>query len=149
MSGLNLNAIVSKAITPVHPLEDIELFLSDGQRTDDEGRISPAYKPSIPLKAQIQTAGDTGLRHSGMAGTSVYQLDIWIDGKAKGVDRITGVGGDMVHARGRWWLVTAVTANFTQVGWVCLRVTLQLAPPMGITDFYDVADVYGMENIYV
>jgi hypothetical protein len=115
-------------------MEEIELYLSDGGITDDAGRVIPAYKPPILLKAQIQTAGDKALKHNMMTGESTYQLDIWIDGTAKGVDRITGTGGDMIKARGRWWLVTGVTTDFTNVGWVCLRMTLQLEPPLGIDD---------------
>jgi hypothetical protein len=146
---MNLNNIVSKALTSVHPLEEIELYICKGQTTNENGRITPAYESAVILKAQIQTASETALRFEGMSGVSAYQLEVWIDGSAKGIDRITETGGDMIHARGRWWKVTAIPGNFANVGWVCFRITMQLNAPEGIVNFYDSDDVYGVENVYL
>ena len=45
-------------------------------------------------------------------------------------------GGDMFQrGDGIWWLITAVPDNFSRVGWICVRATLQVNAPEGIIDF--------------
>jgi hypothetical protein len=129
---MNLNNIVSEAIAVIHPKEPIELYLCTGRSISEDGAATPSYAEPISLMSQIQDADVSELRHEELTGVSSSQLDIWIDGTAKGIDRITGTGGDMLRARGRWWLVTAMTNDFSNVGWVCLRVTMQLTEPEGI-----------------
>lgn len=50
-------------------------------------------------------------------------------------------GGDMFQrADGSWWLITAITDNFSSVGWVNVRAALQVNPPQNIIpvpNFYE------------
>lgn len=136
MNGLNLHALVRPMIAAVHPEETVTLYQAHGQ-TNVAGKITPLYAAPRPVQAQVQNVGDAALAHADRVGQNDITRHMYLfatpgDAPA-GVVRPLARGGDMIQrgpaAGGTWWLVTAVPEDFAQVGWVCVRVTLQVKAP--------------------
>lgn len=134
MNGINLHDAVRAAITRVHPDETVVLYQSDGF-TNVKGRIVPKYLPPQTAEAQIQSAGDAALYHADRAGMNQTTVRAYLYAHRSaavplGVVRPLGRTGDLFRrADGTWWLIDAVTENFTGAGWVQVRATMQETPP--------------------
>lgn len=138
MSGINLHAVVRQAITTVHPDETVSLYFNVGQ-TNNWGEVTPIYEGPYQVQAQIQSESDSALFHSGNVGMNTetvrayfYQSDV---SPICDLSRFKERGGDMFQrADGSWWLITALPENFSSVGWILTRATLQVNPPQNIRE---------------
>lgn len=130
---VNVNTLASRTLAGcgVHPYADVDLYICTGQE-NIKGTVTAVYDGPHTIKAQVQSISDAALKHDRLSGDNAIARNIWLDGTAKGVDRITETGGDMVKYKGRCWLITALPHDFTQVGWVCATVTMQIKPPAGV-----------------
>lgn len=136
MGGLNLHDIVRGAITAVHPDETVQLYFNVGQN-NDWGEVTPIYEGPYEVQAQIQSESDSALFHSERAGMNTetvkayfYQSDT---SPISDLSRFKERGGDMFQrADGSWWLITAIPDNFSDVGWISTRATLQVNAPQNI-----------------
>ena len=151
MTGLNLHALVRTAITAVYPDEHVTLYRSVGQ-DHAQGRLLPLYAPPVALRAQVQSAGAGALGHRDGTGHSEISRHMYVwaspDTPPAQVLRPLARGGDLLRrssAQGHtWWLVTAVTEDFSAAagagpaaaghdnarwGWVLVVCTLQHKVP--------------------
>ena len=139
--ALNLHKIVRSSITLNHPDEKLLHIRSTGQtESDDEGKVSPKYKEEEVL-GQVQSEGDASLFHANMANQNAIVRRIYLYSSSSALTQPSGIfrplarNGDLFRREdGTWWLVVAVEDNFSDVGWVSVRVVLQENPPEGYED---------------
>lgn len=133
MNGINLHHVVRTAITTVHPDETILWYQNKGA-TNVGGILKPSYAEPISLVAQVQSESDASLMHANRADMNTETVKIYLYWDAQtnplNLDRFTAKGGDIFkRADGTFWLVTALTDNFADVGWVSCRAVRQVNPP--------------------
>lgn len=133
MNGINLHHVVRTAITTVHPDETILWYQNKGA-TNIGGILKPSYAEPLSLVAQVQSESDASLMHANRADMNTETVKIYLYWDAQtnplNLDRFTAKGGDIFkRADGTFWLVTALTDNFADVGWVSCRAVRQVKPP--------------------
>lgn len=133
MNGINLHHVVRTAITTVHPDETILWYQNKGA-SNVGGILKPSYAEPLALVAQVQSESDASLMHANRADMNTETLKIYLYWDAQtnplNLDRFTAKGGDIFkRADGTFWLVTALTDNFADVGWVSCRAVRQVNPP--------------------
>lgn len=133
MNGINLHHIVRAPITNVHPDETILWYQNKGA-ANVGGILKPSFADPLPLVAQVQSESDAALMHANRADMNTETLKIYLYWDAQtnplNLDRFTAKGGDIFkRADGTYWLVTALTDNFADVGWVSCRAVRQVNPP--------------------
>jgi hypothetical protein len=132
---MNLHAIANKAIQIVHPNERAYWHKSLGQ-TNQSGLVKPTYSAGLEVELQAQSETPDELAHSQQnVGTTEISRKVWMfvtsAGMPEGINRAKCKGGDLIkRADGSWWLVTAVSEDFSQSGWVSLRITYQVIDPV-------------------
>ena len=138
MSGLNLHGIANGIISGIHPNEALILARSTGETyTDDMGIVHNEYI-NLPLTGQVQNETESALFHANLAGQTTMVKRIYLHAPASLLTQIQGIfrplsrTGDFIRRKdGTWWLVTSVLENYGGVGWICVRVTMQVNPPTG------------------
>lgn len=138
MNGVNLHHVVRGAITAVHPDETLLWYQNEGA-VNTGGILTPSYTGPVPLIAQVQSESDGALMHADRAGMNTETIKVYLYWDAQtaplNLDRFTAKGGDMFRrSDGSWWLVTGLTDNFADVGWVSCRAVRQINPPEGVED---------------
>ena len=133
MNGINLHHVVRGAITTVHPDETILWYQNKGA-ANVGGILKPSYAEPLPLVAQVQSESDASLMHANRADMNTETIKVYLYWDAQtnplNLDRFTAKGGDIFkRADGTFWLVTALTDNFADVGWVSCRAVRQVNPP--------------------
>lgn len=133
MNGINLHHVVRGAITTVHPDETILWYQNKGA-SNVGGILKPSYAEPLSLVAQVQSENDASLMHANRADMNTETIKIYLYWDAQtnplNLDRFTAKGGDIFkRADGTFWLVTALTDNFADVGWVSCRAVRQVNPP--------------------
>ncbi|MEG2172372.1 MAG: hypothetical protein RRY29_03830 [Desulfovibrionaceae bacterium] len=144
MMGLNLHGLVHPVIALVHPDETITMYQSMGQR-NIKGKITPIYAAPQTVMAQVQAVGDAALAHADRVGQNDITRHFYLHATAQrppaGVVRPLARGGDIFQRAqehgGTWWLIIATPEEFSRVGWVCVRCSLQaIAPDFTASDWY-------------
>lgn len=137
--GLNLHKIVRGPINAVHPDVKVQVLRSLGSMPDENGFSVPKYERVYGVTAQIQSENDAALFHADMAGANTITRKIYLYAPKSMVLQTASVfrpllrsGDYIVQEDGTVWLVNAVTENFSGVGWVSVRATLQVEPPDGV-----------------
>ena len=134
--SMNLHKIVRGAITSNLEDEVFTLYRSVGQINNDEGIMTASYSQGETIKGNFQSDSDAALHFSGMTAqnTIIRKLYVYASddraGRPWAMYRPLARSGDYVKdKRGDYWFVIAVTEDFSQAGWECLRVQLQQVPP--------------------
>lgn len=134
--SINLHGIVRPAINANYADEQLTLYRSQGQKTDERGIVKAYYAPAVTVMGSFQSEGDAALDHADLAGKNTIVRKLYLYAPADLVKRPWAVyrplsrsGDFVVDSKGKFWLVTAVTEDFSDAGWVCLRVTLQTKNP--------------------
>ena len=132
--SLNLHDIVRNAITVNKADAPFTVYRSVGQINVD-GMIKAEYIEVPGYTGQWQSEGDSALYHAelGTQSTIVRKLYLYApkdkSSRVWSVYRKNSRSGDYVmDDEGNYWLVTAVLEDFSDVGWECVRVTLQQTP---------------------
>ena len=133
MNGINLHHVVRTAITTVHPDETILWYQNKGA-TNISGILKPSYAKPLSLVAQVQSESDASLMHANRADMNTETIKVYLYWDTQtnplNLDRFTAKGGDIFkRADGTYWLVTALTDNFADVGWVSCRAVRQVNLP--------------------
>lgn len=131
---INLHNLVRGAITSIHPDECAILRQSLGQR-NIKGTVTPLYSRQINVKAQFQSASSGELYHANYVGESELIRKVYLYAEPSlppfAMNRPLGRSGDYIYRLDgkTWWLVTGVSDDFTNVGWVCVMAKLQVKTP--------------------
>lgn len=124
---MNLHALARGAITSIHPEEMVQLYQSLGN-INKMGRVVPQFTPAFSLMAQIQSeGGDTLEQNRDVNFTSqIRRCYLFSDQSPdipQGIVRWYGRGGDIIErGDGTFWKVVAILEDFSDVGWVSLRI---------------------------
>lgn len=141
MLGINLHATVRGSITGLHPDESVMLFQSLGN-VNVFGKTKPQFAPGAAVAAQIQSEGADTLEQSRDVNFTAQVRKCYLFSETaagetpQGIVRWVGRGGDVLQ-RGdeSWWKVVAMLEDFTNSGWVCVRIqALVEAPEMIILE---------------
>lgn len=134
--AINIHRLIRNAINRVHPDTSATLYRSVGQVVATGGVVKAIYAAGVPIKAQAQTESAKGLYHADKVGQeeTVKKFYLYSDASLKqkvaGIVRPLSRNGDMIQIDdGTWWLVIAVTEDFTRSGWVCVRAEMQTNAP--------------------
>ena len=130
---MNLNNIAGKALAAagVHVFEAVRRYACVGQE-NARGDLTPIYAEPVDLEVQVRTLSDAALSHAGMTGENNTTREIYLnteDARVQGLSRPQETGGDMALYKGQWWLATANPEDFAVMGWVKMRLTLQIKAP--------------------
>lgn len=133
MNGINLHHVVRAPITNVHPDETLMWYQNQGAQNAG-GILKPSFADPLPLVAQVQSESDAALMHADRADMNTETIKVYLYWDTQtnplNLDRFTAKGGDIFkRADGTFWLVTALTDNFADVGWVSCRAVRQVNPP--------------------
>lgn len=141
---MNLHAIASRAINAVNPNRNVTLYRSVTQTADDyevdaSGAPVNRYIAVRGVKAQVQSESDAALYYSDHVSQNSIVRKAYLHAPESmrnrpfGQFRPLGRSGDFVKMTDgdvvTWWLIDAVTEDFGHVGWVCVRMTLQVEAP--------------------
>ena len=134
--SMNLHDIVRGAIQTNLEDESLTWFRSAGQIVDDEGIATAGYYPGVAVKGSFQSEGDAALHFAGMDGSNsiIKKLYVYADNspdtRPYSMYRLCTRSGDyFLDKHGQYWYVMAVTEDFSEAGWVSLRVQLQQVTP--------------------
>lgn len=134
--AMNLHKIVRGAITSNLEDEPFTLYRSVGQVNNDEGVCVSGYAPGITIKGNFQPEGDAALHFSNMSAQNTIIRKLYVyatedrETRPWSLYRPLSRTGDYIQdKRDDYWLVLAVTEDYSNVGWECLRVQLQQVPP--------------------
>jgi hypothetical protein len=131
---MNLHVVANKLISRIHPNETCLLRRASGM-SNDKGRMVPTFEPGVEVEAQIQSESADELAHQMENVGSIEETRkafLYASPAAGPVSRPLAKGGDMLRRPdGTWWLVTAMMEDFTNAGWVLVRITLQVEGPEG------------------
>ena len=131
---LNLHHIVRKAITMNYADQEFQLYRSIGQGFDKGIKVA-RYAAPVTVSGNFQSEGDAALDHADMAGQNSIIRKLYLYAEADKGTRpwanyrpLARSGDYIVDHFGGYWYVSAVTEDFSDAGWVCLRVTFQQTP---------------------
>jgi hypothetical protein len=116
---MNLNFIVSRAITPIYPIVQVQLYTFASQN-NVLGIVTPTYNAPITVDANIQFTAPERLRYiNGYNKTSIYK-DFWINSETlTGLNRNISAAGDYLIFGGLKYKVVGVDEKF-RVNWALL-----------------------------
>lgn len=133
---MNLHNIVRGAIQSNLPDEEFTLYRSIGQVNDDEGIMTASYSQGETIKGNFQSDSDASLHFSGLSAQNTIIRKLYVyatedrETRPWSLYRPLSRTGDYIQdKRGDYWLVLAVTEDYSNVGWECLRVQLQQVSP--------------------
>lgn len=134
--AMNLHKIVRGAIESNYPDDTLTLYRSVGQVNNDEGVCVSGYAPGITIKGNFQSDSDASLHFSGLSAQNTIIRKLYVyatedrETRPWSLYRPLSRTGDYIQdKRGDYWLVLAVTEDYSNVGWECLRVQLQQVRP--------------------
>ncbi len=122
---MNLNFLVSRALTPVYPIIQVQLYTFAGQ-TNVRGTLTETYNGPFTLDANIQFPrgnlfkGSQNLQHvHGYNQTSIYK-EFWINNEQiTGLNRNITTGGDYLIFENLKYKIVQLDEAF-RVGWIKL-----------------------------
>ena len=120
---MNLHNIVRGAIQSNLPDEEFTLYRSIGQVNNDEGIMTASYSEGETIKGNFQSDSDASLHFSGLSAQNTIIRKLYV----YATDDRAGRPWAMYRPLARSGI--AVTEDFSQVGWECLRVQLQQVVP--------------------
>ena len=133
---MNLHNIVRGAIQSNLPDEEFTLYRSIGQVNNDEGIMTASYSQGETIKGNFQSDSDAALHFSNMSAQNTIIRKLYVyatedrETRPWSLYRPLSRTGDYIQdKRGDYWLVLAVTEDYSNVGWECLRVQLQQVRP--------------------
>ena len=131
---MNLHALVSGAIAVVNPFTPVTIRVSTGYTTGADGTRTPTYDDVIGISAQIQNLTFGDLAQIDGLNLQGDKRKIYLNGSYDGVNRESGVGGDLIvfpdgdsWPFGTSWLVAQTLEQWPD--WCCVAVTQQIGVP--------------------
>jgi hypothetical protein len=133
--SLNLHSLVRGVITVNKADSPFTVYRSVGQQNVG-GIMTALYIKIEGYTGQWQSEGDSALYHADLGTQSTITRKVYLyapkdkSSRVWSVYRLNSRSGDYLQDdEGNYWLVTAVLEDFSDVGWECLRVTLQQTAP--------------------
>ena len=138
--GINLHSLVRGVIPVLHPDEDILLIQSKGQQ-NVRGVVLPIYADAMLMKAQIQSFSNDDLKAMNDTSRVEHQRKAWLYSETdlgqipQTIVRTMERGGDIIlRSDGTWWLIAGMMEDFSESGWVSVRIVAQETVPDAVKD---------------
>lgn len=93
------------------------------------GRQCPVYEAPIPIALQVQSISDNELRQFDNISQQGEKKVVYAGDQLYGIDRVRGVGGDILEFYGRRWLVVQRLEGWEGGDWCRALVVAQLDSP--------------------
>lgn len=133
--SLNLHDIVRGVIPANKADSPFTVYRSVGQQNVG-GIMTALYTEHTGYSGQWQSEGDSALAHADLGAQSTIIRKVYLyapkdkSTRVWSIYRLNSRSGDYLKDdENNYWLVTAVLEDFSDVGWECLRVTLQQTAP--------------------
>lgn len=121
---MNLHQLVRGAIGAVNPEVPLGLQVSTGYATDDAGKRTPSYAPSVTVLGQVQSLTFRDIMQLDGLNLQGTRRAIYLNGQVEGLVRPDNKGGDLItDPDGKVWLVALVLEAWAD--WCKVAVTLQ------------------------
>lgn len=111
-----------------------DVFLNQGAVTGYGGKRSTSYLRVPGQRLQVQAMSTGALQRADSLNIQGVKRQVYFQGKLKGVERLAGVGGDILGFLGAYWLVAEVLEDWDQDGWVKVLVVQQTNAPENVTE---------------
>lgn len=121
---MNLNMIAAGVVGAINPPTSLEIYLSDGSQTLDDGTRAPKYLEPVTRSGQVQPLSSKDIEHLDALNIQGVQHTVFINGRVDGLIRAENKGGDIIiFPDGSQWLVNLVLEYWND--WVKVAVTQQ------------------------
>jgi hypothetical protein len=97
---VNLHGIASGAVGIVNPMVPVEVRVSTGATTLDDGRRIPTYAAAVAGIGQVQPLSTGDIRQLDSLNIQGIERAIYLSGAVSGLVRAEGKGGDLVRVQG-------------------------------------------------
>lgn len=126
---MRLHNMVMGTISQVNPTMDGVLYRSKGYGLSPYGKQVPNYEPAEPVQLQIQSLNTSELKQIDFVNQQAEKKAIYLQEQVHGVDRVRGMGGDIIEVMGRRWLVVQRLESWEGSVWCKVAVVAQLDAP--------------------
>jgi hypothetical protein len=97
---MNLHGIASGAVGIVNPMVPVEVRVSTGATTLDDGRRVPTYAATVAGLGQVQPLSTGDIRQLDSLNIQGVERAIYLSGAVSGLVRAERKGGDIVRVQG-------------------------------------------------
>lgn len=122
MAGINMHAVVRRAIQVVNPDTPTTIYISTGSQFVD-GIATPTFV-GVAARVQVQALSHESLHHLNGLQSAKAMSNVYAYGNFNTVNRPSGSGGDVLQINGEWWAIQNVLEWWP--GWCSFSVTQQL-----------------------
>lgn len=131
---MSLRGIAHGLITAVNPDQLGDVYLNQGAVTGYGGKRTTSYLKVPNQVLQVQAMSYGSLQRADSLNIQGVKRQVYFQGRLKGVERLAGVGGDILGFLGAYWLVADVLEDWDADGWVKVLVVQQVTPPENVTE---------------
>ncbi len=128
-----LHDIVKGAIGMVNANMDATLYRSKGASVIHTF-VKAEYEDPVTIQVQIQSLSNNELKQVDFVNLQGERKAIYAGIQLYGIDRVRGVGGDIIEIMGRRWLVVQRLEGWENSNWCKVAVTAQMDKPQDNED---------------
>lgn len=125
---MKLHELVRGAISNVNPTIMGSLYRSKGYVLNGT-RQEPVYEDPVSIALQVQSLKGDMLEHVHYISQQNEKRVVYAQGQLYGIDRVRGVGGDILEFMGRRWLVVQRLEEWEASDWCKVLVSAQIDEP--------------------
>lgn len=115
---MNLELFSRRAIQPLVPESNVQLYIYNNKTTNDSGEVVVTWSSAVNITAQVQLENKQNLMHiDGINLTKIYKRFYIQSNTLTGLNRNLSTGGDYIGMDGLFYKIIEVVENF-KVGWV-------------------------------
>ncbi len=125
---MDLHSIVAPVVAAINPMLSAQWQQSTGFEPNASGQRAPRYAAPVTVNVQVQALTWKDLQQISGLNIQGVRLAMYIDANVQGVNRVSGIGGDLITLPdGTVWLVAIVLENWNQTaGWTKIGATQQM-----------------------
>lgn len=131
---MSLRGLAHGFVTAVNPDTKGDVYLNQGAVTGYGGKRSTSYLKVADQALQVQAMSYGALQRADSLNIQGVKRQVYFQGRLKGVERLAGVGGDILGFNDAYWLVADVLEDWDKDGWVKVLVVQQVTPPENVTE---------------
>lgn len=130
--AMNLHAIAGPIVGIISGTAIGNLYTNDGYDTLPSGKRGTKYIKTTDVPMQVQALTGPELQLTESLNIQGVKRAVHLMGDVRGVDRASGVGGDILEFAGAYWLVGIVLETWDASGWCRVAAIKQNEPPQGV-----------------
>ena len=130
---MSLRGMAHGLTSTVNPDVVGDIYVNQGTTTGYGGKRAPSYLRVPDQVLQVQAMSYGALQRADSLNIQGVKRQVYLNGHVKGVERLAGVGGDILGFNGSYWLVADVLEEWDANGWCKVLVVQQVTPPENVT----------------